>query len=614
MEVAERSSSVDLSSVPGSDSEPPAAFANLSNNIPSSTPSSHNPYLGPTSSGVRQDPAPAKQPRKPARPRKPKTESDAAKPARKPRGSNGTTTNSRKKPKLEASEDKTVIQTAPSNTGLQSSRLVEPYFTTNQSGHTAQSHEAAKLSQNGFSNNSPSMQPSHMSYQAPPQITQTPPRVTSMYDPIRGAMINQEPTQSTSSHVLHTPPHPVSRSGASPISSLIDPPAPVASVAPSPLRTFTTPSEPQQAQTNSERQSPPQPAIIAMDVDGASETASRKQSISKKASEPPTRAGSPKPARAKEQPPPLPSGRGLLSATVFGGELSLADKGTTAATGPNIVLHIDLKDPKNKVINFARMAEEKYGFAALYPRQAAQKERLARVAAAGAALERSASGSKFNSAGESGDDDGSVDIDRDTDNDGDVAMGGMNGTGEGNSGTDAEPKKKKRRKKVEEYDLDDDFVDDSEQVWEAQAATTKEGFFVYCGPLVPEGEKATIERYDSISHFYNIILTICHRADGTVKNARGGNRGGGRRGGGPGSRGGRGARATAAARDSNAASNADDRPKTGPGSRGGKVTNRRKPAAKPAATATADDQQQQSRTESAPPTTETKQLPVPMQA
>lgn len=205
----------------------------------------------------------------------------------------------------------------------------------------------------------------------------------------------------------------------------------------------------------------------------------------------------------------MPKGSGLLSASLFGGELSLAEKGDSAATGPNIVLHIDLRDPKNKVVNFTRMAEEKYGFAALYPRQAAQRERLARVAAAGAALERSGSGSKVNSAGESGDDDGSVDIDRDSENDGDVAMGGLNGNGEGNSGTEGEPKKKtKRRRKVEEYDLDDDFVDDSEQVWEAQAATSKEGFFVYCGPLVAEGEKPTIERYTPHSGHAIFLLTI----------------------------------------------------------------------------------------------------------
>ena len=48
---------------------------------------------------------------------------------------------------------------------------------------------------------------------------------------------------------------------------------------------------------------------------------------------------------------------------------------------------------------------------------------------------------------------------------------------------------------MEEYDQDDPFVDDSELAWEAQAAAVKDGFFVYCGPLVPEGEKPAVERY-----------------------------------------------------------------------------------------------------------------------
>ena len=160
------------------------------------------------------------------------------------------------------------------------------------------------------------------------------------------------------------------------------------------------------------------------------------------------------------------------------------------------MLHVDLKGKSNQVINFAKMAEDKYGFAALYPRQAAQRERLAKVAAAGAALERSANSSKMGgSMAESGDEDVSVDIDHDSDNEGDVNMSGVNGheTG-GNSGTDTAALKQKRRKKIEEYDQDDPFVDDSELLWEAQAAASKDGFFVYCGPLVPEGEKAAVER------------------------------------------------------------------------------------------------------------------------
>lgn len=193
----------------------------------------------------------------------------------------------------------------------------------------------------------------------------------------------------------------------------------------------------------------------------------------------------------------MPTGSGLLSASMFGGEIGFENSKGDATKVPNIHLHIDLKDPKNKVINFARLAEERYGFDALYPRQAAQRKRLNEVAARGAALERSASGSKFGgtSAGESGEDDVSVDIDRESDNDGDVAMSGVNGGEHPNSGTDGPELKRKRRKKVEDYDQDDPFIDDSEQIWEQQAAASKDGFFVYCGPLVPEGEKPAVERY-----------------------------------------------------------------------------------------------------------------------
>ncbi|EAU31081.1 predicted protein [Aspergillus terreus NIH2624] len=45
--------------------------------------------------------------------------------------------------------------------------------------------------------------------------------------------------------------------------------------------------------------------------------------------------------------------------------------------------------------------------------------------------------------------------------------------------------------------------------WQEQAAASKDGFFVYSGPLVPEGEKVQVER-----------------ADGTIKRGRGRGRGG----------------------------------------------------------------------------------------
>lgn len=208
------------------------------------------------------------------------------------------------------------------------------------------------------------------------------------------------------------------------------------------------------------------------------------------ASKPP----SPKSARAakdKDTPPKLPQGSGLISNALFGVDENA--EASDAHSTPNIILHIPLNDTNNRIINFARLAEEQYGFAALHPRLAAHKERLARVAAAGAALERNEKGAKgLLSAGESADEDLSLDMDRDSDLDGDIAMAGINTNGA--APADGTEGKKKRRKKMEEYDRDDPFVDDSEMAWQEHAAASKDGYFVYSGPLVPEGEKVQVER------------------------------------------------------------------------------------------------------------------------
>jgi len=208
-------------------------------------------------------------------------------------------------------------------------------------------------------------------------------------------------------------------------------------------------------------------------------------------------------------------------------------------------LHIPLNGETNKYVNFLRMAEERYGWDALHPRLAANRERKARIAAASAALEKSVNGG---SGRESADDMEMVDDDLASDGDAsNVEMGGMGPGGtNGLSGPDAPPTKparKKRNFKEDEYDKDDDFVDDSEMLWEEQAAASRDGFFVYSGPLIPEVPKPE-ERPPA------------RRGRGGGRGSRGG-RGGGRggaaaaekgegttgttgrgRGGGPGSRGG----------------------------------------------------------------------------
>lgn len=183
---------------------------------------------------------------------------------------------------------------------------------------------------------------------------------------------------------------------------------------------------------------------------------------------------------------------------------------------PTIILNVPLKiGETNKYINFMRMAEERYGWDALHPRLAANRERKARIAAAAASLE------KVESSRESGDE-MSDDLSEAE------ASNQENG---GTSGPEAQAKpKKKRNFKEDQYDVDDDFVDDSELLWEAQAATSRDGFFVYSGPLVPEVEKPPAGTDG---------LPKRGRGSRGGRGARGGARGGATgRGGGPGSRGG----------------------------------------------------------------------------
>ncbi|KAK7732272.1 HIR complex subunit [Cytospora paraplurivora] len=203
---------------------------------------------------------------------------------------------------------------------------------------------------------------------------------------------------------------------------------------------------------------------------------------------------------------------------------------------PSIVLDIPLNGQTNKYINFMRLAEAKYGWEALHPREAANRDRRARIAAASAALEKQQSGR--DSAEEE-----DPEFNASEDDNSNVEMGGMGNNGGLTSGADAAPEKPKRKKRnwrEDEYDRDDDFVDDSELLWEEQAAAVKDGFFVYSGPLVQEPPKAP-ER------------------DGPAKRGRG-------RGGGPGSRGGRGGRGGGESGRGRGG---------GPGSRGGATT--RKP-------------------------------------
>ena len=250
---------------------------------------------------------------------------------------------------------------------------------------------------------------------------------------------------------------------------------------------------------------------------------------------PSSSAPSPKPSRPKDAPLRIPPGNGLLSSALFGGPAESTEQGKAA---PTVILHVPLNGEINKCVNFARLAEERYGFNALHPRLAAQRDRLARVAAAGAALENAGKAGTGQSGSGMSADEMSVDL-SEGEGEGDasnVEMGGAGSdsmrVGEGGMKQD-KPAPRKRKMKEDQYDKDDPFVDDTELAWEEQAAASKDGFFVYQGPLVPEGEKPSVERFVSIFPLVHHVISTdaVSRADGTVKRGRGRGRGGSTRGG-----------------------------------------------------------------------------------
>ncbi|KAK9320124.1 hypothetical protein V1517DRAFT_330401 [Lipomyces orientalis] len=178
---------------------------------------------------------------------------------------------------------------------------------------------------------------------------------------------------------------------------------------------------------------------------------------------------------------------------------------------PTICLHVPLNGKSNVVVNFAKLAEDKYGWESLHPRIASTAAEL------------------FDEDGADADesDDSGGDDDEKPGGDDDEKPEGA-GDESGNAGSTIKKPVKRRRTdgKYGRYDINDPFIDDSELLFEEQAASTKDGFFVFSGPLIADQDQVRIER-----------------ADGTIKRP---GRGRGGRGGGIG-RGGKRAAAAAAA-------------------------------------------------------------------
>ncbi len=219
----------------------------------------------------------------------------------------------------------------------------------------------------------------------------------------------------------------------------------------------------------------------AMDVDAPSrcDASSAKKAPGSKS---PSPAATPKTTKPTPPPAKVPksAGTGMLSSSnLFGGP---SNSGPAARPGVNIDLRIPLNPAGGNVVNIAQEITKKYGPDAVNPRAAAHRHMLMQMSAA-----------QNHFSGHEDGDDMSVDLNSDAEGDSNIEMGGME-DGQSHTGVETGAEKPKpRKRKVEEYDKEDDFIDDTELAWQEQAAVAKDGFFVWTGPLVPEGEELQIE-------------------------------------------------------------------------------------------------------------------------
>lgn len=468
---------------------------------------------------------------------------------RRPRAPNGTGTTKRKSKNAAAADDTVAAVQLPHQ-----SKITDPLappspavdLTVQSAPEPSQNgqHEVIDISQDA----------SHNVPRAP-----TPRSSGQNYDPVRSSTIQSRsfpPTPSQQVLKSTTPPRLSNYGTASnspSISSLIDPPSSwhqqlkrdneYRPLSPPPKRQKFTPPEPvlksnvPVAQQDIVREPSVNQSIVHTENEGTINHVSHAQTITAHVATPmdvdqtapPTKpapvkrksttstgtatpSNTTKAPRQKETAMPVVAGNGLLSTEMFGGGASTGPE----KTAPTVILDVPLNGEINKYVNFARLAEERYGFNALYPRLAAQRERLARVAAAGAALEKE---NKANGSGISGDE-MSVDLSdgEGAGDDSNVEMGGLGLNERDNLGAGRSPaegsegavvKRKKRVMKEDQYDKEDPFVDDTEMAWEEQQAASKDGFFVYSGPLVPEGEKPSVERYVTpLQLSFEILLTL----------------------------------------------------------------------------------------------------------
>ncbi|OLL25358.1 Histone promoter control protein 2, partial [Neolecta irregularis DAH-3] len=151
-------------------------------------------------------------------------------------------------------------------------------------------------------------------------------------------------------------------------------------------------------------------------------------------------------------------------------------------------IHVPIKGRSNVVVNFTRLAEEKYGWAAVNPTAAANLLKITK--------------------------DADSDDQSDTNPDDTAPEDGSAQPSENADLQSSAPKRQKRRDN-KDYDYNDPFIDDAEML--IDQAASKDGFFVFSGPLVQAGQRARIEKIDG--------TTKRSRGKGSRGGARGANRG-----------------------------------------------------------------------------------------
>lgn len=149
---------------------------------------------------------------------------------------------------------------------------------------------------------------------------------------------------------------------------------------------------------------------------------------------------------------------------------------------PVIVLDIPLLDPKNPkpgqaevVVNVMKLAEKKYGFNVIHPDARLAIDLMEEM------LDDE----------DEGDDDEDDDL-QIVDEKGNPTKKKDEPKKEDNKKDELSEEQKfkkqqvKMNRKIGKYDYEDPFIDDAELQWEEEITTTKEGYFVYWGPLVDD--------------------------------------------------------------------------------------------------------------------------------